>query len=509
MKRLMFSVALGALALSGTVRFVPAAQEPASRPAEVVAEGGAAAVSRVADLARVLALSNEAELKALASVLETEPGRIVLADRVSGAEASERQRRAAEALPRFLEKNFAKGQTAAEAAAVRAEFVRISDQIGSDLKTVAEGLRGVESRLEADESDAGRLLRRFVREEGAAPVLYVLHLRQRLRPDDQVVVDSLQEIFYRGEDGRYRLKGSRLEEAERTVAQGRAIEEAGNRFAPEFADWTKELVPGDGLQGRLKLALANSLMTSYTAEDLYDGDSTEVSAAEGKYEEFFGYLEDLTEDSAEGLRVVEDRRSELEELLEGFESRARAVGILRPAVGAFASKLAMDDKATAAWGGFLKTDAGLHFVARQTELGASDPAGAVGEFLANYLVESEGGKLSLPEENRAGLREAIEEMLGAHREFRRKNRRVDAFRSEADPEIGARLGTPAGKLALTGLLRESQARDVVDGLALWKAEHFDEGDDGSLTLREDARGAIGEMLAEVESMNKELARDDF
>lgn len=482
---------------------------------------------------RALAPSDDPDVKRFAEALATEPGRIVLADRAAAAAETVREEAAVERVPRFLEARLVHDDPRAKAFAE--QLLADAETVSADLRAVAERFAETLRILVPDDTEEARLLARVLNHEGAAPALYRRVVQPRVRPDASLVADALGDVFLRDGENRHRLKSSGRERAQRLLAHGRAIAVVAARFAPEFRALAREIVDDpnpDRPNARLKRALAHPMAPVHAAAELFDDENPAagVPAAEALVLGFLNRVDELTLDTADGLAVHPELLDDADELLDAFENNLRAVELVRAPLERFLQRLA--DDVPAEWAGFLASDPGRQLVARNADLGPDDPAGAVREFLDEYLVDparendmddegddeddedgndDEPTALRIRDDAREALAEELRAILADHREFRRANLVVDeaAARVRPDnPRLADALASPAGKIVLARLVREEIDAETVDGLARWIDDHFERDDDGALVPYDYALDALREFLADVENLERELQGDD-
>ena len=274
----------------------------------------------------------------------------------------------------------------------------------------------------------------------------------------------------------------------------------------ELRQWAVEMAELDDLNKQLKQAMAEPTFAAMIAVHFLDNEKE--NAAES-VDEFFEHLENITEDTGDGLVIAQAQRDEVKEMMQNFgRLRAGAKKLAAP-VQSFAKKIRAGKPLEDGWRALLLSEIAPIRLAQEIGVGADDPAEAVEMMLSEGLEKREDGSYRVREEKSDEVAEFIRHMFRMQREVRRKGRVIDEFAAKLeDQELQKALGSLSGKFIVAQAIEKSLTGHEYDGLAVWIGDHFEPSDAG-MVLKEGAKEEIQAILTEAEELTKELAKDDF
>lgn len=176
-------------------------------------------------------------------VVQEPAGRIVMKELIVEAREERLEELAATALEEHFGEHFEKGpggayQLRENSRDFRERLIETVTTCDKDINAIASEMESLRQQL-AGRSEAGKLMCRFMEQEGAAHLLYFEQIREAIHPGREQLEEKLGRILVREADGKLRIPQSRIREARKVVETGqRALQLAGaaRREFPLLAD---------------------------------------------------------------------------------------------------------------------------------------------------------------------------------------------------------------------------------------------------------------------------------
>ena len=516
MKRFLILLVMAGVVAAGAVRFhlVARTQEDTFDTAEEPAEPQTLQDwQQTADmLAERIDTSGSRLAAAFRTALQSEPGLIVLQDRVGQLAEEEREAAQANLLDEFLAAHFERSGDGwilrDDQRDYRDRIVKDSQAIDADLEKMMRVFRRKAVRLTGS-SDTVGLLKRFATSEAGPVMLYREMVQGLVRPDAETVLQETNGVFVMRSDGTVTVHPARRQEAQRLLEAMKQGAQAEDFVREELQDWIRSLSVPDDLHRLVRETVNDPLFPIFVIAQIVEEDAEPAQFRRG-LDDFFQDLEYLLVDTADGLVLNPEMREELEYRILEFRQLARTAAALENAVAELADRFSDDTPLDAGWKKLLSSS-DLPRLRLAAYFGAAglDAADAVEQLLAEVLEEDENGRLTVRADRADELQNQIRDLLQEFRVFRRRarvvNRQTDKIR---DDELSAAFRTWGGRLLLRAEFEQYLRRFEHSGLEAWVDEHFEE-QNGRLVLRPDAEESIAEFLADVEAVREELENDDF
>jgi len=496
-----FACALVLLAGVGLLRVELVAREGTMTPDEGFAR-------RVETLLEQIEGSGDT-LSRFRDALRTEPGRIVLKERVLYIEEESRERATRNALQDFLETRFEEREGTLvlkeSFAGERERLVEAHATFGEDVEGLGAPMEKLRDEL-ATESEAEKLLARFLDQDGAAPILYVAALREQMRPGAESIQEELGEILAEDGKGGLAVPVSRVERATEIARFGRAVRAAGRGIAEGLELYEGQVATPDELHRRLAAAIEDPLFPYFAATEIAD-DAEEVDSPEMAVDLFFAQIEEGLIEKGDGLHLTDEAIEDLPGVLGEFEAVRGRVEALRGPVADLAARIGGEDELHRELQALFESEAAVVLLARELPLGNASPEEALMAVLSEAL-ETKKGKRRVREEAEEEVTENMRDILRHLREVRLRGRHFDrASERIGDPELAAVFGSTLGKLLIIEQIQREIESMEIDGLSRWVEETFQEDDQGRLTLRAGANEELEEIVAEAKEIGAELESD--
>lgn len=434
--------------------------------------------------------------------LATETGQLVALDRIGWVEERLRDEARDKAIPEFMNRYFGSDGSVRDAEFAK-RYVETCKNYNKDIEAIANALQKIAAGVVGDD-EADLLLKRFLRHDAAAPMLYFRQLRAQLRPGVDEIQQRLDEVFVRIGDG-FHVRSGSLEEAEKVASTVETAMKARELIKDELVEFSTELADKEGRTKRLKNALrspAFHAIAAYRMAENFEGSLT------GRMDELFEQLEWLTIDAADGLVVNEQESEHLDELLEQAERTVVAAKKLRQPVAAFAERVIEKDDLHRKLKRFLQSELAPMLIAQDYEVSSATPETAVHAMLSEGL-EMGDDAVKLREEVRGEFTELAREVLREYRTLKRKARPLDRFAEKVkDPVLATVLKSDAGKLVIADAIKSDYASRRFDGLRVWVDEHFENTPSGYV-FKGDYEPEVQDFLEQINQVEQELANNDF
>lgn len=517
-KQGLLIVLILALGSAGILRLRLVAKEPNAEPAETGIEAGASddpnqqlhdEITRLRD--RIDAGDSEPVAR-LKELFDTEPGRLAIQGRVSAVEEALRERARVEAIPKYFRHYFDEdppGQLTLKSGqdAYRQQVLEATAIFQQDVEAMKPVVAEIARQLAADD-EGGRLLQRFLAHEAAPTMLYVEQLRQRLRPDEALLQETLGEWLVPDSQGRFVVRAAQRAQSEQILNHSARMLQGVALLRDELRDWSAEFVESDDLNREVKQMLAEPEHDAYVAVDELDNDEGSVH---DRVDQYFDYLENATRDTADGLALEQEVRGEVEQALAQYRREKSLALKLAGPLRILAARIREDGELEGRWREFLLSDVGAAWVARHIggEGGGENPEAAVRELVGQWLHDPGDGRLRIKEEAAEQVSQFVQGAFQNYRQIRRKSRPLDdQVRRIADDELRQAFATLGGKFIVARSIQSAIGRQHFDGYSAWVAERFEETDRG-LVLRDGWIDEVQGLIEEIQNIERELKKDDF
>ncbi len=467
---------------------------------------------RARTLAQRLDAQGNRAVDELRTTLGTEPGLIVLQDRV-GHRAEEARRKGQENLvANHLKEHFNEAGNEYELQngqqEYRASVLERSERVNNKIESIRRVLRKRAERLKAD-TEVEKLLLRFIESDAAAVMLFMQAVDGRIEPSADELLSEVGGLFLVQADGTVSINPANRDRAQQQLELSQYIDEKRDYIVEEISAWLADFSEMDELHKTVRAALQHPLFpAAIMSSELELGAGS--SDVDHHVEEFFRGLEELTVDNAEGLVLRTEARDEVSEYMREFQRMARAAEVLRNPLNDLAERFSTEDKLNQNWKGLLVSGEVIRIrLAHEFEAAGLEAGDLVEQLVQEVLEEAEDGSLRVRSDRQEELQEHIQEMFAEFRGLRRGARKVNRLTQRiADSDLREAFNTWGGRICLKSELEKRMRRLAADGLELWLMETFEEKN-GRLTLREEAEEEITEFLADVDAVTRELNNDDF
>ena len=393
MKRCLVGVVLVALAGAGLLRVHLVAKEfDEERPVieEAWDERIEASSARIDD--------NDPQLQRFVDVIHTPAGAVMLREHEEWAAETVRQQARSQALSHFIKEHFE--EVGSELALrkdrdqFRDDFLQACHTFQTDVSHLAEAVRDIGRRLATD-SEEERLFARFLQHDAGPTMLYAVELRQRLHPQERELENVLGDLFVRDLSGQYTIRPARRAQAERMLQRVERVHRALEPLHAELAAWADDIAPTDDLERQLKQTLREPPFAKFIASHMLLTDEEEHAPVHRFVEKFFEQLEDITEDTAEGLAVVPEARPEVEKWLRKSHAAVTMAAQLAGPVQKFAAQIRTGQPLEEHWVELMKGDLFLLRLANDFEVPETDSSQAVQSMFGAVLAEDADGTFRL------------------------------------------------------------------------------------------------------------------
>ena len=440
--------------------------------------------------------------------LKTEPGRIVLSERIANEESNLRRQAEQEPTPVYISEFF---QKSGDRYTLRpgkesypqqfmAEWKSFEKNIGllrPKFKEFAASLQG--------ESEASQLLKRFLLDDASATLIYLHRIQDRVEPDYRTIRDRFNDIFVLDRDQKLIIRAGGRGKAEQDLKMLERAQRIADRIARDTTEWKKDLSKTDEMAKVIQSVMSESLYASMIALDNLNEDYS----IDQRVDMYFENLEYRFVDRADGLVPSDEQKEEIKQGLLKYRNVRQFVEKIRPSLIALTSEIKEGDLLAERWKKALTTDVALAWLASVMDPSGSDPIVAAQELFDQWTVEREKGGRDVNPDRVQEVENSVREWLKESRNMRRRGQEMDEFAKLLDnAELAKSYQSFTGKCLISRSVRDLVTRRYYDGFAHWSASHFDTTDDG-IVLKEGHDYEVQSMLEQVENVKRELANDDF
>ena len=495
MKRMTIVTLLMGITLAGLLRVQLVARDrPEQIAVDEMDEQFVERVEQFADRIRIDGAHSELAGQ-LKRVLRTPAGLMVMRDRADHAAELRHEESHRSALPQFVDEYFVMDNGVLRLRDDREEF---RQHFLEACRTFHEDVRSLEPAVQeiaadvSHDSDVGRLVARFLKHDAGPLMIYVTELRDRLHhTHEDVIADQLGELFVEDERGEFQIRPERRAEAQHYLSRGHELLEHLKHMHEELRAWSDDLAEADDLHRQLKVAFTDPLFASMMAAEAMDDDD---HSAGRRIDDVFEDLEELTEDTGDGLVVSEQRRGDVEEALDHFRRVQDVAERLLEPVHEFAERIRPDDRLAEGWRDLLRTELALVKLAADDHPVEENPADAVHALLGEVLQRGDDGKYHVRGEDPEEVSEFIQEMFRMYRTVRRKGRHIDELAMQLDDsDLREAFRSVGGKFVIAQLIERHADTSTVDGLDAWIDEVF-ESTAAGLIIKEGAAEDIETVI---------------
>lgn len=509
LKRVLFLTLVGLLAGASLFSVKLVAQEDEERRMMMEREGllpNEEFKKTAAEFAGKLNVSGDM-LERFHASLATQPGQIVLRDRAMHMAEHMREELRDNAFEEYVANRFEESGDGLvlkkDEQNWREQLLRSYANVQSDLEALEPKFGEIRERL-AGESDAEKLMARFLEKDEAAVVIYMMTLREHIRPGVDVIAEQLGGMFTPNAESNFEIVESR--ESEWLKLNGRVVTEVQDAVHEEMAAMLEDFAEIDEFHQRFKEAAKSPLFSILLTLEIgeIDPEYPRIPDTDDVVNDLFGKIEEATEDRAEGLVFNNEGREGVGKFLERFELLLQRRERMGPVLTAFGERIEPKDELHREIADFFKSDVGHMFFVFHSEIGSADPAEFVEVALSEVLHE-EDGKLRVRDEAQEEITWQMQEFFEVSRELRRRGRKFDALAEKVQDEPLAQvLASAPGQFLISFTVHHDLEKRQFDGFGRWVEEHFDAAEDGKLTLKADAIEAIEEMLIETQEIEAQL-----
>ncbi|MCA9145582.1 MAG: hypothetical protein H6823_16470 [Planctomycetaceae bacterium] len=492
----------------GVTHIQSLAQEPEAAT-EQPTSAGEAIRDQITDFAAKLQVGGDQSLSKFQQTLGTEPGVIVVNDRAARRAADVLAKAQANALTDYLKLHF---EQSGDGYALRdgqqeyrEAYLKSSERINKEIEAVAAAIRETTPKIDA-ETDATKLLVRFLESEGAAPMFYFV-VQPYLRPGGALIDRELGKVFVRGEQGKYVIRAGRRPDAEQFVERSRQQTVVISPLQKEMSAWAKDLATPDDFHKRMQAAFADPLFAVLVATKIYEK-GNQPGQASMQVNKFFEGLENACRDTVDGLVVRDEAQADIDKLLTEFARAQQASEQVRPMLTQYADRIQADDDLHRQWAELLRGDLAAAMFGPSYEAGKVTPEVAIQATLAKMFTEQDG-RLKMISQNEEEIEKFASKMFRDYRDARRRGHSVTEFAAKiTDPEMRDAFASTGGKFVMATEAKQALSEINVEGFALWRHEFF-ESTDAGYVAKAAAFEEVRSILADVEKVGEELKKDDF
>ncbi len=465
---------------------------------------------KIDDLIKKINLTNDKEklLERFSSALQTEAGKIVLSDRSANYEGYLREQAESESTPAFLSEYFEKSGDKYTLKKGLESYVEQFKEgcmtFEQDTAAMAAVLKDYGSRMAAD-SESNQLIKRYLLDENTPAQLYIEEIQDTVRPDYRVVRQRLNDLFVIDRNSQLVLRAGAKGRAEQLAKNLEKAKRMADRLNRELSVWRLDLSESDPTAKTIREAMNEPLHGCFIAVDSMNEDYT----LDQRIDNYFEYIENLFIDKADGLVPADDRADEVKQALNEYVALKQAVKKIEPHLLTLANQLKSEDAVCKRWKQLLASDIVAAWIANEMGTTASVPDKAVKNWLDEWIVAGENGKLSVNMDRQDEMVNRTRESLRNSRALRRRGLDVAEFGKKLEnASLGTAYQTLAGKCLVMRAVQDKVSQQYYDGLGAWIAEHFDSSDDG-FSLKEGHEYEINNFIESTDALTKELAKDDF
>ncbi len=447
-------------------------------------------------------------LKAFQKTITSPAGQIVMKDRAQSAAREERKRKAQTALADYMEKYFEKNKDSgklklrAEFADYRSGLIETKNAFEADIEPLQKVLTELKNSISPD-TDAEQLLLRVAEAKGAAPLLYALAVRDKMRPSTKAISQRLSSILSDDGEGNLVVPPSREEQGQQVADLGETMQQVTKEIGPELLIYADEMATPDEVHKRLKAALQEPLFAVFIAAEV--GEKARENNTEFSVTELFESLEEAFIDKGDGLHINPEASEEVGELLAGFELVTERISAIREPLKKFASRIKDDNELHRALKTTLLSEGAAVLLSREIAVSSADAGEVFLSLVGSVLEKGKDGKTRVREDAREELIDDMQSTLRTIREARRLGRQFDELAAQVeDPELIAIYQSPAGKLIVGQAILEGAKALSVNGLALWIDRHFVTVEGDAVTLRANANKELERVVADAKEIAANL-----
>lgn len=502
-KTLSFLLMMIAVALIAALRIELVAQEARTLPGEQFKDE----LNRFAGK-----LGENSSLAAFRSLLGTPAGTIVMKDRAVRIEEQLRQEASDTAIDDYIAAYFeesgdGKLRLREGREAYRDQLFELHRTFGADVEQLVPPMRELAGSLDA-ESEAAQLMARFLTEDGAAPMLYMIALQKKTRPDAEMIAGELGNLLTSDGKGGLEIPPSRFAQAQEVTAFGRKLMALSDEISREFSELSAEFAPAkeDDLGRRLKELGSSPAFAAFAAfESAPKHKENKPWTVSAVADRFFDKLEESLEESGDGLRIRKDSRAKFAGVIAQFDALMKNSERLRGPLQDLSDQIRPKDDVHRAWKEFTASDVGLVAVAGNVDAVMADPGAVFKAEIGKVLETGKDGKVRIRKDDEAKVAEEIQKMLRGLRDVRRKGREFDRLAERlADEDLAALYRSSLGKLIVAQAIRRDIENAEIDGLGTWIDRFFKESEGGALVPKSGAGEEIDSVLADAAKIGKNL-----
>ena len=410
-------------------------------------------------------------------------------------------------LERFFDRDTASGKLSLKSSAsqFKSELQKSVAIYSSDIEKLKPAVTELRSSLAA-KSEAGKLLARFLDQEGAAEWIYAKALREKIRPGPKMIEDKFGGVLVLGKDGAYVIPPSRIEQAKKVVRLGTAVAELKTAIGDELVIFADEIASPDDFHEKVKATLRDAKFTTFVSTEM-SKDLAEHSVP-ACFDKLFKGLEEGFSDRADGLHINPRAREDVARLMTKFENIRANLATASDAMARFANRMSEKDELHREIKKVLHSEVAVMLFARDHNAEPGDAGYAFRAMLAGVLESDQDGKRKVRKSEQEKIVANMTEALRTLREARRKGRQFDQLTAEIDePELVEIYQSPVGKLIVGQLIREELELLAIDGLSLWIDQYFTKNDSGKFLPKARATEVMSQIVERSREISANLKSD--
>ncbi len=447
-------------------------------------------------------------LAKLQESLKTEPGRIVLSERIANEESNLRRQAEQEPTPvyisEFFQKNGDRYVLKPGKESYPAQFISEWKSFEKNIALLRPKFKEFAATIQG-ESEADLLFKRFLMDEASATLIYLHRIQDRVEPDYRTIRDQFQEIFVLDRDQKLIIRAGGRGKAEQDLRMLERAQKIADRIARDTAEWKKDLSKTDEVAKVIHAVMSEPLYASMIALDNLNEDYT----VEQRVDMYFENLEYRFVDRADGLVPSDEQKEEIKQGLLKYRNVRQFVEKIRPALVTMSGEIKGGDDLAERWKKLLTSEVALCSLANSMDPSGSDPVVVAERLFNEWTVESDKGGRKVNPDRVQEVENSVREWLKESRNMRRRGQEMDEFAKLLEnAELAKCYQSFTGKCLISRSVRDLVTRRYYDGFGEWSANHFDTTDDG-ISLKEGHDYEVQGMLEQIENVKRELANDDF
>lgn len=445
------------------------------------------------------------------AMLREPAGRIVMKELITETREEKLEELAATALEAHFREHFESGSGGAyllreTSRDYRERLIQTVLTYETDINAIASEMESLRQQL-SGKSEAGKLMCRFMEQEGAAHLLYFEQIREAIHPGQEQLEEKLGRILVRDGDGKLRVPQSRIREARKAIETGQRVLELASVARREFPLLADEIAGVDQDHAWARQILSNPGFADFFAAEL--GEETLDDPLAASVDELFEHIEGGFVDRSDGIHLNPEERDEVLEVFSHYEMIQSGISQTRDLLEKYLEDMALDDLLHRDLHEVLSSPTASILIGRDFVVTERDPGYAFREITGEIISFDEDGRWEVKKSSQEEVSEIMKDALRDLRFRQRKGRQLLAEGELIeDQELSSIYSSFTGQMVVIEIIRERIERSSADGLQLWVENHFETDETGRLK----PRGESIEFLSEIVAASLEIAsnlKSDF